>query len=146
MIKKVICLLLIIFVIVFSFYYYSNNHKKVETDNNNNNNNTKEVDERPSDNEPYTESKTIKSEVADDAKEIELKYDEYVVANGYIGASDNAYFTRNNVLYHLVISSDTVSKIAEGVKKIEDEKDTLFAYKGENFKIIKEDEYITYID
>ncbi len=103
-------------------------------------------DDRPKDNEPYKESKIIKSEISDDKTEIKLKFDEYIVANGFIGASDNAYFTRNNVLYHLTISTDTITKIAEGIKHIEEDKDSLIVYKGDNFKIIKEDDYIIYVD
>ena len=104
------------------------------------------INEEPNENEPYQESTIIENQNSDESNQIELKYDEYVIANGYTGASDNAYYTRNNTLYHLIISKNETIKIAEGVKKIEDDIDTVLVYKGKNFKIIKEDDYVTYID
>ena len=134
--KKKILLVMLLFLIIICMLVINKNTGSEQ----------KVLDDRPSDNEPYKKKKTIKSEVTDEKKEIELKYDQYVVANGFIGASDNAYFTRNNVLYHLVISTDTVTKLAVGIKKIENDKDSLNAYKDKDFKIINEDEYVTYVD
>ena len=137
--KKFIVIAILVLLITSQFFLLINRT-------NYSNENIKTVDDRPGDDEPYSESRIVKSEITDEQKEIELKYDEYVVANGYIGAADNAYFTRNKILYHLIISTDTVTKIAEGVKKIENDKDTLLVYKGNNFKIIKKDDYITYVN
>ena len=72
--------------------------------------------------------------------------DQYIVATGYAGASNNAYYTKNGVLYHLTISTNKVEKIAEGVKKIEFDLDTILVYKGNDFKIFIEDSYLTFID
>ena len=83
---------------------------------------------------------------SDEIEEVELKYDQYIIANGYTGASDNVYYTRNGVLYHLQISTEQTIKLAEGVKKIESDLDGMRAYKGDNFKIKNEDEYVTYVD
>lgn len=105
-----------------------------------------EKDDKPKNSEPFKESTLIKDDLSDKKTEIELKYDEYVVANGYIGASDNVYYTRNHILYHLIVSTNKTTKIAENVKKIESDKDTLLVYKDDNFKIINEDDYVTYID
>lgn len=74
------------------------------------------------------------------------KYDQYVVANGYSGASDNVYYTKSNVLYHLTLSTNEIIKVAEGVEKIESSKGTIEVYKGNNFKIFVDDAYLTYID
>lgn len=143
MIKRVIFAILVLLIISVLVFNYTKSFdkffktKELET---------KTVDDRPKNEEPYKESKIIKSDVADNESEYELKYDEYVVANGYVGASDNAYFTRNKVLYHIVISTNQITKIAEGVRKIENDKDSLTAYKGENFKIVKEDDYVFYVD
>lgn len=79
----------------------------------------------------------------DDKKEYE---DGYITASGYAGASDNVYYTKNGVLYHEKLSTKEKTKLAEGVKKIELDIETLIAYKGKNFKIIKEDNYVTYKD
>ena len=72
--------------------------------------------------------------------------DQYIIANGYAGASDNAYYTKNGVLYHERLSTNEKTKIAEGVKKIESDIGGLIAYKGQGFKIISEDSYVTYKD
>ena len=74
------------------------------------------------------------------------EYDEYLVASGYSGASDNVYYTKDGVLYHLVLSTKEIVKIAEGVSKIEKDKETILVYKGNSFKILKDDNYLTYVD
>lgn len=73
-------------------------------------------------------------------------YDQYFVANGYSGASDNVYYIKDGVLYHLVISTNEIIKIAEGVSKIENGKGTIEVYKGTNFKELEEDNYLTYVN
>lgn len=105
-------------------------------------------DTLPKKDEPYENETTLKSNFVDeeDEKEVDLKYDQYVTANGYAGASDNVYYTRNGVLYHLVLSTNQTTRLAEGVDKIENDLDSLTAYKGKNFKIIEEDEYVNYVD
>ena len=102
----------------------------------------------PKEDEPYeNETKLINKNTDDEeSSEVELKYDQYIVASGYAGASDNVYYTRNKVLYHLVISTDKTTKLAEGVEKIESDLDGMRAYKSKDFKIFEEDEYVTYID
>ena len=105
-------------------------------------------DTLPKEDEPYENEETLKSKFVDDedGKDIDLKYDQYVTANGYAGASDNVYYTRNGVLYHLILSTDKTIRLAEGVDKIENDIDGLKAYKGKDFKIIEEDEYVNYLD
>ena len=99
----------------------------------------------PSTNEPYKKKKKVKDGFGNEDN-VELKYDQYVVASGYAGAADNVYYTRNNILYHLKLSTNETIRIAEGVKKIESGVDTINVYKGSGFNIITEDEYISYID
>ena len=96
--------------------------------------------------EPYKEKAEIESPQSEENEKVEIKYDQYITASGYAGASDNVYYTRNNTLYHLTLSTNTSEVIAEGVKKIEEDIDTILVYKGDNFKEIKTDNYLTYID
>ena len=74
------------------------------------------------------------------------KYDQYLVASGYSGASDNVYYIKDGVLYHLVISTGEITKIAEGVLKIEADKGGITVYKGDNFKIFESEDYLSYVD
>ena len=108
----------------------------------------KKNDDTPEEDEPYENETTLinKYGSSEEAEEVELKYDQYITASGYAGASDNVYYTRNGVLYHMQISTEQTTKLAEGVIKIESILDGMKAYKGKNFKIIKEDDYITYVD
>ena len=96
--------------------------------------------------EPYKEKAEIESPQSEENEKVEIKYDQYITASGYAGASDNVYYTRNNTLYHLTLSTNTSEVIAEGVKKIEEDIDTILVYKGDNFKEVKADNYLTYID
>ena len=96
--------------------------------------------------EPYKEKAEIESPQSEENEKVEIKYDQYITASGYAGASDNVYYTRNNTLYHLTLSTNTSEVIAEGVKKIEEDIDTILVYKGDNFKEVKTDNYLTYID
>ena len=73
-------------------------------------------------------------------------YDQYLVASGYSGANDNVYYTKDGVLYHLTISTKEITKIAEGVLKIENSKGTIEVYKGKSFKLYKNDDYLTFVD
>ena len=61
-----------------------------------------------------------------------------------MGASDNVYYTRNGSLYHLIVSTNKTTKLAEGVGKIENSMETVIVHKSNNFKIIEEDNYVTY--
>lgn len=87
-----------------------------------------------------------KQEDTKEQKKEETEYDQYFVANGYSGASDNVYYTKNNVLYHLILSTNKKIKVAEGVEKLENDLGTIIVYKGKNFKILVEDNYLTYVD
>ena len=93
-------------------------------------------------------SKTVEIENpnSETGEKTEIKYDQYIVANGYAGASDNVYYTRDNTLYHLKLSTNTSTVIAEGVEKIEEDIDTILVYKGSKFKQKVEDDYLTYVD
>lgn len=108
----------------------------------------KRKDDAPKEDEPYENETTLINKYVDEdeAKEVDLKYDQYLTANGYAGAADNVYYTRNGVLYHFVISTEETTKLAEGVKKIENDLDCMRAYKDKDFKLIKEDEYVIYVD
>ena len=143
--KKVFTTIFVIVLICgisFSIYYVMNNKEKILK---------KEEpvtkDTLPKEDEPYEQEETLKSNFVpeEEAEEIDLKYDQYVTANGYAGASDNVYYTRNGVLYHLVLSTNKTTRLAEGVDKIENDLDFMKAYKGKGFKIIEEDEYVKYI-
>ena len=71
-------------------------------------------------------------------------YDQYLVASGYSGASDNVYYTKDGDLYHLNLSTSKTIKVAEGVLKIESGKGTIIVHKDKNFKILEEDSYLNY--
>ena len=73
-------------------------------------------------------------------------YDQYLVANGYSDASNDVYYTKAGVLYHLILSTKEIIKVAEGISKIEYGKGTMIVYKDANFKVFVEDNYLTYID
>ena len=107
-----------------------------------------ELENTPKKDEPYENETTLNDNFGtqEEEKEIDLKYDQYITASGYAGASNNVYYTRNGVLYHLIISTNQTIKLAEGVEKIESDLDGMIAYKGKKFKLLKEDEYVTYID
>ena len=111
-----------------------------------NTHNSQRKNDTPKENEPYKNSAILKSQMTDDEEKINLKYDQYIIANGFVGASDNAYYTRNKSLYHLIISTNETTKLAEGIDKIENDKDLLLAYKGSNFKLINQDNYVLYVD
>ena len=102
----------------------------------------------PKEDEPYENETTLINKYGDteEKKEVDLKYDQFITANGYAGAADNVYYTRNGVLYHFIISTEETTKLAEGVKKIENDLDCMRAYKDKDFKLIKEDEYVEYVD
>ena len=134
----IISLLIICIIVLIIFLYNKKVTVKAEKENNNIINQTNKNNE-PKENEPYKEKEIIENDKTDKKEEIELKYDQYVIANGFMGASDNAYYTRNNTLYHLIISTNETIKLAEGVEKIEDDRDTLLVYKDKNFKIINVD-------
>ena len=107
-----------------------------------------EEENLPKEDDPYENETSLSSNFVseEDAKEVDLKYDQYITANGYTGASDNVYYTRNGTLYHFVISSERTTKLAEGVDKIESDIDCMKAYKGKDFKLIAEDDYVIYVD
>ena len=144
--KKKILIIISICLIMFIFGISIINNQSKDKLQNKKSNNISQVDNKPKENEPYKESTIIENENTDEKEKIELKYDQYIIANGFMGASDNVYYTRNNSLYHLIISTNETIKLAEGIEKIEDDKDTLIAYKGKNFKIINEDNYVIYTD
>ena len=144
--KKKLAIILIIFLIgilgVCIYYAINlNENKKEEKE-------VIELENTPKKDEPYKNETTLNDNFGseEEGKEIDLKYDQYITASGYAGASNNVYYTRNGVLYHLIISTNQTIKLAEGVEKIESDLDGMMAYKGKNFKLIKEDEYVTYID
>ena len=103
-------------------------YNKEENDNNSNSNNNSNTSNNTSSNNS------------------DKKYDQYFVANGFSGASDNVYYTKSGVLYHLVLSTNEVIKVAKGVSKIENDVGTIMVYKGNGFEIFEEDNYLTYVD
>ena len=142
--KKFAIILIIILVVLLGvcIYYALNLKEKPKEEEE-----VVEIENTPKKSEPYKNETTLKDNYStEEEKEVELKYDQYITANGYSGAADNVYYTRNGVLYHLIISTNQTIKLAEGVIKIESDLDGMMAYKGKNFKLIKEDEYVTYID
>lgn len=143
--KAIIIILVLILLGVGGFYAYKELYPKIVKEPDKEEKKTTK-DTLPKKDEPYEKEETVKSNFDDEAEEIDLKYDQYVEANGYAGASDNVYYTRNKVLYHLVLSSNKTTRLAEGVEKIESDLDCLKAYKGENFRIVEEDEYVIYVD
>ena len=132
--KYIIIFIILLVVLVGSFCVYKTINEKFKAERRH---------RGPSSTEPYKKKDELKDGFGDEDN-IELKYDDYVVASGYAGASDNVYYTRNNVLYHLRLSTNETTRIAEGVKKIEESMDSLYVYKGNGFRIITEDDYIKY--
>ena len=120
-----------------------NNEETTEKKDSSTDTSTISEDDEKSENKEDSNDNSNKTNNNDDKKEYE---DGYITASGYAGASDNVYYTKNGVLYHEKLSTKEKTKLAEGVKKIELDIETLIAYKGKNFKIIKEDNYVTYKD
>ena len=153
-------LIIIIFIILgsFSFFMYYNysEGKKSKKENNSVN----ELDNNESNETPLEQVETTietkkeednKKETSKQEKSIiqsdnDTSNDQYLVATGYAGASNNAYYTKNKVLYHLTISSKEIEKIAEGVEKIESDLDTIIVHRGKDFKLIINDSYLTFVD
>ncbi len=135
--KKVIVLVLVVIILILSIVFVLN------FIGNRYNNSVRY--KGPSTKEPYKKKKEVKDGFGNEDN-VELKYDQYVVASGYAGAADNVYYTRNNILYHLKLSTNETIRIAEGVKKIEEDIDSLKVYKGDSFRIITEDNYINYVE
>ena len=46
----------------------------------------------------------------------------------------------------MILSTNKKIKVAEGVDKMENDLGTIIVYKGKNFKIYVEDNYLTYVD
>ena len=142
--------LLIIIVALCSFLVFKkldSNKKKTTVDETNNIVNEviddvdikyEKEDTTPVEKEEKKENEEIKKE--------DKEYDQYFVANGFSGASDNVYYTKNKTLYHLILSTNQRIKVAEGVDKIENNLGTILVYKGTNFKILEEDNYLTYVE
>lgn len=144
--RVIFCVLLTVFIVLVVFLFLNRPIFK--------NNSPTEENEIVNSKEKKQLIKDIVSDINEEYDNDELEntndkdkgYDQYFVANGYSGASDNVYYTKDGVLYHLVISTEEIIKVAEGVSKIEKGKGTIEVYKGTNFKILKEDNYLTYID
>lgn len=107
---------------------------------------TSDINENDNSNSNDNNINDSDDEKTNDNQKTDKKYDQYFVANGYSGASDNVYYTKDGNLYHLVLSTNKITKIAEGVTKIEDSRGTILVYKGNSFKILKDDNYLTYVD
>ena len=151
--KKMFAIILIVLLICLAGFagYYAINLKGESVDKEETSEKTEEETKKenmPKEDEPYENETTLIDKYGSDdkEKEVDLKYDQYITANGYAGAADNVYYTRNGVLYHLVVSTEETTKLAEGVKKIESDLDCMRAYKDKDFKLIKEDEYVEYVE
>lgn len=134
-IKILISIIILIIILVIVYLIFINKNNKIKTSK-----------YKPDDTIPYKETINIENPHSENEESIELKYDEYVVANGFAGASNHVYYTRGNNLYHLEISSDTHTLLATGVKNIKEDMDTVLVYKNNNFKIVNEDNYVTYVN
>lgn len=142
--RKTLIVILLLVVLGLSGYsiYNANNPKEEKKES------TSTNEELPKEDEPYKNETKINSNFTsnEEEKEVVIRYDQYITASGYAGASDNVYYTRNGSLYHLTVSSGDTIKLAEGVDKIESDLDSMKAYKGSDFKLIKEDDYVIYVD
>ena len=142
--RKTLIVILLLVVLGLSAYSIYNANNQTEEKNESPSTN----EEIPKEEEPYENETTINSNFTsgDEDKEVILRYDQYITASGYAGASDNVYYTRNGSLYHLTVSSGDTIKLAEGIDKIESDLDCMRAYKGSDFKLIEEDDYVIYVD
>ena len=138
--KKKIIIIIIVIILVIAGIYVCNKYLLTPKGKTKSNSKTEEKLKKAK-----PKNKKIKNNYGN-SEEVEVTYDQYLTASGYAGAADNVYYTKDGSLYHLRLSTNETIKIAEGVIKIESGIDTIKAYKGKNFKIIAEDEYIEYID
>ena len=136
---EIVFSILVIAVGVYVIIFFINYNKSDTTQNNPNEVNEKE-------NKNTEEEKKETNEEEPETKPDDKKYDQYLVASGFAGASDHAYYTKNNNLYHLIISKNQATLIAKGVDKIESDIGSILVYKGNDFKIVEEDEFLTYVD
>ncbi|MBQ2639511.1 MAG: hypothetical protein IJF92_01975 [Bacilli bacterium] len=134
--KKIVIIILIIAILLIIVF-------KIYSKNNQNSNSKINKKNEPTISGPYKHTKVIEDNYGGSGG-VKIKYDQYVTANGYMGASDNVYYTRNGSLYHLIVSTNKTTKLAEGVGKIENSMETVIVHKSNNFKIIEEDNYVTY--
>ena len=150
--KKVFALILIIIAFIAGLYtykYYFNDKEKQTTKSQEEKQVIEDIiDEIDTKYDTDTQTKTeeTKEKESENKEKTGTEYDQYFVANGFAGASDNVYYTKDNVLYHLILSTNKKIKVAEGVDKMENDLGTIIVYKGKNFKIYVEDNYLTYVD
>ena len=134
--KFIIFFIILILIVGVSFVVYNNLNKKHTI-----NTTHKKIKHK----KPTKKTSEIEDNYGD-SDGVKVKADDYIIASGYAGAGDNAYYIKDNNLYHVRISTNERTKIAEGVKKIEADVESLKAYKGKNFKIVTEDEYVDYVE
>ena len=75
-----------------------------------------------------------------------VEAEEMVIGEGYAGASNNAYYIKDGVLYHMTLDNFEEEVLAENVENMVSEGGEITVTKKDGFKLVKEHPVITYID
>lgn len=147
-VRIIILALFIILVVILGTLYLTNannskNEKKAEKatktteiKEEKDNSQTEEVEEEGTNNYVFTD---------DEGNDVEIKADKVVTATGFAGSSNYQFYLIGTDLYFENISiTDSKEKIAEGIEDVYLKGEYVTAVLGENGKILKENNYITY--
>ena len=125
------------------FIIQSTTKKEINFEDNNDKTETKEIiNNEETKEEEYDETEEFTNQ---DGEEVKVSGDKVVSATGFAGASNYKFYLRNGTLYFKNISKDDEEEIiATGVKDLYLENKEVTAELGENGKIVKENNYVTY--
>lgn len=125
------------------FIIQSTTKKEINFEDNNDKTETKEIiNNEETKEEEYNETEEFTNQ---DGEEVKVSGDKVVSATGFAGASNYKFYLRNGTLYFKNISKDDEEEIiATGVKDLYLENKEVTAELGENGKIVKENNYVTY--
>ena len=125
------------------FIIQSTTKKEINFEDNNDNTETQEIiNNEETKEEEYDETEEFTNQ---DGEEVKVSGDKVVSATGFAGASNYKFYLRNGTLYFKNISKDDEEEIiATGVKDLYLENKEVTAELGENGKIVKENNYVTY--
>ena len=126
-----------------SIYFKNFTKKEINFEDNNDKTETKEIiNNEETKEEEYDETEEFTNQ---DGEEVKVSGDKVVSATGFAGASNYKFYLRNGTLYFKNISKDDEEEIiATGVKDLYLENKEVTAELGENGKIVKENNYVTY--
>lgn len=156
LIKFLIIFIIILLCVCLGLSYYKDKNKS-----NNKNEKATEIKEEKdikstntSENKEDTSStlssNSIKSyefanEFGDGEKDTKVDAKDVISLSGFAGASSNVYYIdSDNTLHYLELVNLTDTKIATNIKSIKLEDEELIAYKSDDTKVLKENEYVEY--